>query len=835
MPDHAAHAQHWVASAGADPVSFFMPHGHCYLWQPGLLLLQVSTNALIGGAYVAIAATLAYMVYRIGDLPFRAMYIAFGLFIVSCGVTHFMDVWVIWHPDYWFDGGVRAVTAVASIGTAITLPPLVPKALAIARGAQAAHQRGVALEHMVSELGTMYERSRELEQLKTNFFANVSHELRTPLALVLGPVERLLNDEHLSPAQRSDLEVVQKNARLLLRHVNDLLDVARIEAGKSRVEYAPTDLAELTRRVAGLFESAAAERSIAFEVAAPGELQAEADTEKIERVLINLLSNAFKFTPKGGKVRVSLAAREGEATIEVADSGPGIPAADREVVFERFRQLDGSSTRLHGGTGLGLTISKDFVEEHAGRLWAADAPEGGALLVVELPLRAPSGVEVAATPPEPAADGVEAAAAELAASAGSDRPSLPETEPPPAGERPLVLVVEDNPDMNRFVCRTLEPAHRCLSAFDGQEGLELALKVEPDLILTDVMMPRMSGDQLVHELRRRQRFDPVPIVLLTAKASDELRVRLLERGAQDYVMKPFSPQELLVRVRNLVASKRARDILQQELEHQVRDLETLAHEVSHRKRALELALDTARVARDEAERANQLKSNFLRLLSHELRTPLTVVQLQIALLVEQLGPELTEVHRKLLDRMESSNKRLIHLIEALLEQARISGGSVAVEPEPVDLGALGREVVEQSAPDAERKGLRVELRVADVPLLSSDRRLLRLVLTNLVGNAIKFTQQGWVRVEIDHAGGCFRLAVRDTGPGIAPEHRAEIFEPFHHLEPLQHKHTPGIGLGLALVRELVSGLGGEVELESELDRGTTFTVVLPATGLREAC
>src|SRR5207249_3450206 len=178
---------------------------------------------------------------------FNWMFLAFGLFIVACGGTHFMEVWTLWTPTYWLAGDVKALTALASVAVAILLPPLVPKAVRLAEDAGLAEERRRQLEGANAELATLYDKVKELDALKSQFFANVSHELRTPLALVLGPTEKLLAGEGLAAGQRRDLEVVSRNARTLLRHVNDLLDVAKLEAGKMVPSYAEVDLARLVR------------------------------------------------------------------------------------------------------------------------------------------------------------------------------------------------------------------------------------------------------------------------------------------------------------------------------------------------------------------------------------------------------------------------------------------------------------------------------------------------------------------------------------------------------------------------------------------------------------
>lgn len=401
------------------------------------------------------------------------------------------------------------------------------------------------------ELQRLYAETRELEQLKSQFFANVSHELRTPLTLIMGPLEDRLRQAGTDPAMRRETELMLRNARLLYRHVTDLLDAAKLESGRMGVDWARFDLAQTVRLMASHFDSLARERNIELGVEAPPMLVGEADGEKLQRILINLLANAFKFTPDDGHIRLRLEASGTGARLEVEDDGPGVPADMRAAIFERFRQVDGGVRRRHGGTGLGLAIVKDFVELQGGRIEVVAAPGGGALFRIELPLLAPPGTaltEATAANPIVGQSALEALAPVPAA------PAAPEDAT--RSGAPLVLVVEDNADMNEYIAGLLRPHYRVASAFDGHEGLQRAEALQPALILTDVMMPRMSGDELAIELRRRPQLADVPIVMLTAKADEDLRIRLLQAGVQDYLTKPFNADELLARVGGLIAERR---------------------------------------------------------------------------------------------------------------------------------------------------------------------------------------------------------------------------------------------------------------------------------------
>lgn len=413
------------------------------------------------------------------------------------------------------------------------------------------------LQKSNQQVTQLYEQTLRLDELKTRFFANISHELRTPLTLILGPVSRRLADPGLRKQDRCDLEVVERNARLLFRQVSDLLDVAKLEAGRMDLRYSNVDLAGLARFVASHFESRAGENNINFSILAPDALPAQADPEKYRRILLNLLANAFKFTPAGGGIAVILRACNGSALIEVRDNGPGIPADKRELVFERFSQIDGGSERRYGGTGLGLAIVKEFTVLHGGSVKVTDAPGGGALFTVTLPLTAPDGAaihEVAERGDELFEHLVPADVMQRSDEGASIV----------ARDAPLILVVEDNRDMNRYISSLLARQYRVASAFDGEEGLAGARSLQPDLLISDMMMPRMSGERMVRELRSQAEMDRLPIIMLSARSDEELRVRLLENGVQDYLTKPFSDAELLARVNGLLAERqRSSEVLRE--------------------------------------------------------------------------------------------------------------------------------------------------------------------------------------------------------------------------------------------------------------------------------
>jgi signal transduction histidine kinase len=407
-------------------------------------------------------------------------------------------------------------------------------------------------------------------------------------------------------------------------------------------------------------------------------------------------------------------------------------------------------------------------------------------------------------------------------------PIAPRPVAPPLA-RPRVLVVEDNTEMNYFLTEALSRSYEVDSALDGATGLARAIESPPDLILTDLMMPRMNGDVLVRELRSHRALDDVPIVLLTAQTDDDLRVQLLREGAQDFLAKPFSAKELLLRVSNLVDVKRTRQVLREEVATQGRSLESLAHALTARSRELQGALEAARVARENAERAGDAKNLFLSVASHELRTPIAALQLRIDRLRRALagtgGPEQEETWKG----VQRAIDRLTALVESMVEYSQVQSSVLPVSSESFDARSVLAELVEDVRDDAHTKGLVLAYQPpAHLVRLQTDQALFRTVVSNLLDNALKFTDSGAVTVSLEQRRGSVRVHVRDTGPGVPSDERSRIFEPFAHVESADRKHTPGVGLGLALVREVMTALRGKVELESAVGVGSTFTLVLPA-------
>ncbi|GAB2865072.1 SpoIIE family protein phosphatase [Nocardioides pacificus] len=406
----------------------------------------------------------------------------------------------------------------------------------------------------------------ELDQAKTDFFTNVSHEFRTPLTLLLGPAEDAVSDsaDPLPPRQRERVEVVLRNGKRLLKLVNTLLDFSRLESGRIDASFEPVDLADYTRELASMFVSAAERLGLTLTIDCPPLPEAVfVDRDLWGKIVLNLMSNALKFTMVGG-ITLRVEALDDGALLSVTDTGTGIPFAEQQHVFERFRRVQGASSRTHEGSGIGLSLVAELAELHGGSVAVESTPGEGSTFTVWLPWGAQhlpaehvgrSGGAVA----EQVVDGFLAEAAQLVSLGSPDAPRATRQSPlSEQSRRPRILVVDDNPDIRHYVRGLLDVDYEVLLAQDGLDGLEKARAAQPDLVLTDVMMPRMNGFELLAALQADPATLGVPVVMLSARAGEEGTLEGLEAGADDYLVKPFTARELAARVRSNLELDRAR-------------------------------------------------------------------------------------------------------------------------------------------------------------------------------------------------------------------------------------------------------------------------------------
>jgi signal transduction histidine kinase/ligand-binding sensor domain-containing protein/DNA-binding response OmpR family regulator len=438
------------------------------------------------------------------------------------------------------------------------------------------------------------EKLQEVDQMKTRFFTNISHEFRTPLTLILGPLQQLI-------AQPSgDVEnnrrvfiLMQRQAQRLLQLINQLLDIAKLEGGRVRLEAVEMDIVKYLRAITYSFASLGESRHISLGFRTSHErIIAFFDKDKLEKIVSNLLSNAFKFTPEGGNIDVALevvGAGEGERVeIVVQDSGIGIPTNRLHRIFDRFYQVDGSHTREQEGTGIGLALTRELVALHRGTIQVDSEVGRGTRFIVQFPLgslhlREDEIVKVSEETAQ------EIHLKQPLALLEENAPLIPEPESGTYGHLPLILVVEDNADVRGYIRENFDFHYRVIEARDGQAGLERAIEQVPDLIISDLMMPKMDGIELCRRLKIDERTSHIPVILLTARATGDSRVQGLETGADDYVTKPFVPLELQVRVKNLIEQrKKLRERFGREVKLQPKDVAITSADEKFLNRAVEV-------------------------------------------------------------------------------------------------------------------------------------------------------------------------------------------------------------------------------------------------------
>src|SRR5438093_1568552 len=387
----------------------------------------------------------------------------------------------------------------------------------------------------------------ELDRLKSEVFATMSRELRSPLSLRLGAL-KTLQTLSLDPQCGQLVQSGLRNTSRLLFLINELLDLAKFDSGRVELRKRCVDMATLVRGVAANFESSQKSRVHLKCTSEP--VPVEADPRQMKKVLYNLFSNAFKFNdPEKGQVWVRLDANEDRIELEVEDNGIGIPRDQLERIFDRFTQVEGSATRRYEGSGIGLALVKEIVRLHEGMISVESEVGHGSTFTITLP-RGRASAEDLVT-----AEDDDTVTIPVLPICEQDQARDMAPSSPPSGDLPLVLVVDDHPDMRSYLERVLSRRYRVVLAKEGAEALEQAKTVRPDLILTDVMMPRMSGYDLLKAVREDQKLRAIPVIFLTARAGTEARIESLEAGADDYVAKPFDENELLARAGNLIRER----------------------------------------------------------------------------------------------------------------------------------------------------------------------------------------------------------------------------------------------------------------------------------------
>jgi signal transduction histidine kinase len=650
------------------------------------------------------------------------------------------------------------------------------------------------------------ERAREiaaLDRAKTVFFSNISHELRTPLTLLLEPLRHLSEGAVLEPRQRQMLETARQAGGRLLKLINSLLEFSRLEAGRTDARYLPTNLPLYTADLAGMFRSVFDFAHVTLAVDCPPAAEpAYVDRDMWGTIVNNLLSNALKFTLEG-EVTITLRSGSEGFELQVADTGCGIAAEDLPRIFQRFARVPAARARTVEGSGIGLSLVQELTRLHGGTVEARSELGAGTTIVVRIPggfahlPRERVGTERTLPSLNP---GVEPYLDEALgwlqtprcdavrdAAAGS-----------PSAVRERILVAEDNAQMRDFLSRILQYRWEVETATDGLEALERIRERAPDVVIADIMMPRLDGLGMLRALRAQGSTAELPVLLLSARAGEEASVEGLQAGANDYLVKPFSQRELLARIETLLAQAR--------------------------QRAAE------RRARAQAEQDVQAREEFFAALAHELRSPVSALFAWVELMQSE---RLTRARiLASLDVLQLSARALRRLSDDLYDVAR--GASQRMRIEPVvfaSIAPLIAAVIEAFGPALARK--RITLRQAlqrESGPVRVDMDRLQQILANLLSNAIRYTPAGG-RIEVSCArrDALIELRVSDCGRGIRPQALPHIFERYW-----QGERAPGdeggLGLGLSITRRLVELHGGRIEALSDGEgAGATFIVRLPVS------
>jgi signal transduction histidine kinase len=673
---------------------------------------------------------------------------------------------------------------------------------------------------------------KELDEAKSRFFANISHELRTPLTLLISPLETLLHQFKWDDQTRMLLTTMQSNGMRLLRLINDLLDLVRLESGTIVIRPEPLSVADFIKGEASSARSIAEDKRLRLETYVDPALgTVMADRDKLEKIVLNLVFNALKFTPAGGRVELRAEKQAEELVIIVTDTGMGISTANLANVFSRFWQADDTSRRKYQGVGIGLALVKELSMAHGGDVSVASEQGKGTTFTVRLPYKkaeepAPAKTDEAPKP-QPTAQPAGTVSsqewlanlyrrAELFPSMTPLQQTLRQVETARNGDHtPTLLVADDEPDMLRYLKSQLATQYRVVEAVDGQQAIEKASQFLPDIILLDMMMPEKDGLQACREIRQRTSTQSIPVILLTARADEETKMAALSAGASDFLTKPFSTTELHVRIKNLVESHQ----YQLKLSKQNTVLENTIEQLKE--------TETQLVQTEKLASLGRMSAGII----HEINNPLNFATTGLFTLRNKgkfLSPEQQEEYQETLQDVEDGIKRVKSIVSELRTFTHPDmEGRDQVEVSEVVSSALRFLSNEWS------DKVQIEQSLTEHQTIWANKSKLVQVVVNLLQNSVDAMKtkvfendRPTIRIEGFVENKKSILRVRDNGVGIDPKILDKIFDPFFTTKDVGE----GMGLGLSICYRIVEECDGRISVKTELGKFCEFTLEFPAKG-----
>ena len=705
--------------------------------------------------------------------------------------------------------------------------------------------RAAMMQQTVERERSVSARLRQIDRLKDEFLANTSHELRTPLYGITGLAESLIDGAagEVPEEVKANLSMIVSSSRRLSQLVNDILDHSRLSHRSLKLRRRPVDLRSLADVVMTLHKPLAAGKDLELSNAVPADLPAaDADEARLEQILHNLVGNAVKFT-EAGRVEISAkkedqrlpaeertqpaaggervkhppAEEHARLVVIIEDTGIGIAADQRQRIFEAFEQAESGVQRAFGGTGLGLTVTRELIELHGGRIWVESTLGQGSKFFFTLP--------ISDQEPESAPSSEQPVSRVLAIEPVAQAQTGKDSEHPPAPEgRERILVVDDEAVNLQVLSSHLASAgYRVELAASGAEALRLEAERSFDLVVLDVMMPGLSGYEVCRSIREHHSLEELPVIFLTAKNQVPDLVAGLAEGGNDYLAKPIGKDELLARVKTHLALRAVHRKLSELVDERTAQLAEREQMIAERERLI-----------GELETRNAELARFNHTIAHDLKNPLTTIRNFIGMLERDEAAGDRARLRQDLRRIDIAASNLHRLLDELVELSSINEATMRYED--VGLGGLVRQALAENATTLAERGIQVEV-APDLPAVYGDRVRLLEVVRHLLANAVRYLgdrPSPWVEVGIrDRAPDRESpvIYVRDNGIGIDPRYHDKVFELFERLDP---GASEGTGVGLALAQRIIEAHGGRIWVESDgAGRGSTFCFTLP--GKMESC